>query len=194
MRRVWLTFDDGPSAKCTPAILGILRHHEIKATFFVVGKMIEGAEKVLDQIGMDGHGLGNHSFSHSDLRSLSEEEVAREILRTEKMIARHATPRKIFRPPYGRSNAKVERVVADLGYETIPWDVDPKNLGPPVPGWIWPHYGFHVIRRRASSCVLLHDVHPATVRQLDRFLRHLKRDPKLVFEPPSTLSKDSVVR
>jgi peptidoglycan/xylan/chitin deacetylase (PgdA/CDA1 family) len=193
-RRVWLTFDDGPSAKCTPAILGILRHHGIKSTFFVVGRMIEKAERVLDQIDMDGHSLGNHSFSHRDLRSLSEEEVALEILRTEKMIARHTTPRKLFRPPYGRSNAKVDRVVAELGYETIPWDVDPKNLGTPVPGWFWSHYGVHVISRRPSSCVLLHDVHPATVRQLDRFLRHLKRQANVVFEPPSTLSKDIVVR
>jgi peptidoglycan/xylan/chitin deacetylase (PgdA/CDA1 family) len=193
-RRVWLTFDDGPSGKCTPAILGILRHHEIKATFFVVGMMIEVAERVLDQIDMDGHSIGNHSFSHRDFRELSEEEIALEILRTEAMIARHATPRKIFRPPRGRSNATVDRVVAGLGYETIPWDVDPKNLGPPVPGWVWPYYGVHAIRRRSSSCVLLHDIHPATVRQLDRFLRHLKRDPNVVFEPPATLSKDVVVR
>jgi peptidoglycan/xylan/chitin deacetylase (PgdA/CDA1 family) len=189
-QRVWMTFDDGPSVKYTPPILGILRHHEIKAIFFAVGSMIERGGRVLEQVQADGHQIGNHSYSHPDFTTLTDEQMAAEILRTEDAIAKYAMPQKIFRPPYGRRNARVDAVVAKLGYRTILWDVDPKNLKW-VPQWIWPIYAIYQIRLRTSSCVLLHDVFPATSQQLDRFLRHLQLIEGLVFEHPSTL-RDAV--
>jgi peptidoglycan/xylan/chitin deacetylase (PgdA/CDA1 family) len=186
-KRLWLTFDDGPSAKYTPPILGILRHHQIKATFFVVGSMLTKGAMVVEQIEKDGHSIGNHSYSHPDLTGLTDDQIAMEIVRTEEAIVRHATPQKIFRPPYGRHNARVSGIAARLGYQMILWDVNPWNLGSPVPGWIWPRYGTYLVQRRSSSCVLLHDIHAATARHLDRFLRNLKSMDGLTFEPPVSL-------
>lgn len=61
----YLTFDDGPSPKATPEILKILRDYNIKATFFVVGTMVEKYPEVLKQVYDEGHVIGNHSYSHN---------------------------------------------------------------------------------------------------------------------------------
>lgn len=60
----YLTFDDGPSKNVTPAILDILKEYDIKATFFVVGYMVEKHPEILERIYEEGHTIGNHSYSH----------------------------------------------------------------------------------------------------------------------------------
>lgn len=61
----FLTFDDGPSAKTTPAVLKILDHYNIKATFFVIGSMAIINPNILKEEVKDGHSIGNHTFSHN---------------------------------------------------------------------------------------------------------------------------------
>lgn len=60
----YLTFDDGPSKVITPKILDILDKYDIKATFFVVGKMVDVNPDILKRIYNEGHSIGNHSYSH----------------------------------------------------------------------------------------------------------------------------------
>lgn len=60
----YLTFDDGPSKKVTPMILDILNEYNIKATFFVVGNMVEENPEILKRTFKEGHQIGNHSYSH----------------------------------------------------------------------------------------------------------------------------------
>lgn len=60
----YLTFDDGPSSQSTDAILDILGEYNIKATFFVVGKMVVNYPEVLQRTLEEGHAIGNHSYSH----------------------------------------------------------------------------------------------------------------------------------
>ncbi len=61
----YLTFDDGPSNIVTPKILDILAEYDIKATFFVLGKMIDVNPNILKRIYDEGHSIGNHSYSHT---------------------------------------------------------------------------------------------------------------------------------
>lgn len=60
----YLTFDDGPDDKVTPQILDILKRENVKATFFVLGNMVEQNPKVLKRIFDEGHAIGNHSYNH----------------------------------------------------------------------------------------------------------------------------------
>lgn len=64
-RFAYLTFDDGPSKNVTPAILDILKEYDIKATFFVVGYMVDRNPEILQRIYDEGHAIGNHSYSHN---------------------------------------------------------------------------------------------------------------------------------
>lgn len=61
----FLTFDDGPSTTVTPKILDILDDYNVKATFFVLGKMVEQNSDLLKRIAENGHGIGNHTYSHN---------------------------------------------------------------------------------------------------------------------------------
>lgn len=61
---VYLTFDDGPTPKITEDILDILKAHDVKATFFIVGKEVKGRENILKRIYEEGHGIGLHTYSH----------------------------------------------------------------------------------------------------------------------------------
>lgn len=65
---VFLTFDDGPSTNATPKILNTLKKHNIKATFFILGKNLDSypkSKEILKEILHDGHAIANHSYSHN---------------------------------------------------------------------------------------------------------------------------------
>ncbi|MBU3146777.1 polysaccharide deacetylase [Clostridium sp. CF012] len=62
---VYLTFDDGPTHVITAQLLDVLKKQNVKATFFVVGKEIEGKESILKRIYDEGHGIGLHTYSHN---------------------------------------------------------------------------------------------------------------------------------
>lgn len=70
MKRVALTFDDGPDNYYTPKILDILKEKSVPATFFVVGYQARLFPIVLQRIVTEGHQLGNHTFSHPRLPEL----------------------------------------------------------------------------------------------------------------------------
>jgi peptidoglycan/xylan/chitin deacetylase (PgdA/CDA1 family) len=65
IKLVYLTFDDGPTYIVTDAILDELKKGKVKATFFIVGKEIEGKEKILSRIYNEGHSIGLHTYSHN---------------------------------------------------------------------------------------------------------------------------------
>lgn len=103
VRRVALTFDDGPHPVCTPRLLKGLRERGVCASFFLLGQNIKGNETILEQMRGDGHLIGNHTFSHKDLTALTEEEAEREVIRAGNAIYEAAGVYTAFvRPPYGR--------------------------------------------------------------------------------------------
>lgn len=103
--RVYLTFDDGPSAY-TNEILDILAEYDIKATFFVVGKEDDKSKEALKRIVAEGHTLGMHSYSHkyADLYS-SEESFENDFLELKNYLEETTgVPCKFYRFPGGSSN------------------------------------------------------------------------------------------
>ncbi|MEH7563778.1 polysaccharide deacetylase family protein, partial [Priestia megaterium] len=78
---VALTFDDGPSAY-TVAILKILKRYNVRATFFVVGAEAEKFPRLIRRINREKHVIGNHTWSHPDITTLSKRELWKEITST----------------------------------------------------------------------------------------------------------------
>ena len=112
-KKVYLTFDDGPSTR-TEAILGILNEYGVKATFFVVGKEDEYSMEMYKKIVEDGHTLGMHSYSHQySVIYQSVEAFASDVERLE-VLLRTATGEevKLFRFPGGSSN-----LVSNIGMQ-----------------------------------------------------------------------------
>jgi peptidoglycan/xylan/chitin deacetylase (PgdA/CDA1 family) len=97
---VALTFDDGPKPGQTEAILGILKRHGVKASFFMVGRRIERHRELAARVLAEGHQLGNHSYSHHRLIFKSPSYVQEEIDKTDALLRELGVEGEIyFRAP-----------------------------------------------------------------------------------------------
>ena len=114
-RIVYLTFDDGPSPY-TPQILQILRSTGSTATFFQLGVNTHGQARIEAAIKAQGSNIGNHSYNHPDLTTLSAAQLKWQIA--------HGPRAKCFRPPYGATNKAVRQAIRRAGAHQVLWDVD----------------------------------------------------------------------
>ena len=78
-KRVAISFDDGPSSELTPKVLDILKRYGVHATFYIMGKHVPGNEEIIKQIVEQGHQVGNHSYSHPLLTTLTPEGVHQQV-------------------------------------------------------------------------------------------------------------------
>lgn len=124
---VGLTFDDGPGST-TSSLLNSLKQNGLRATMFNQGEYAAANPSLVRaQVGA-GMWVGNHSYTHPHLTQLSQSQIDSEIARTQQAIAGAGggTPR-LFRPPYGETNATVKTVAAKYGLTQIIWDVDSQD-------------------------------------------------------------------
>ncbi|MCD6010487.1 MAG: polysaccharide deacetylase family protein [Flavipsychrobacter sp.] len=122
---VALSFDDGPHNVLTPKILETLRLYNVPASFFVIGRNIEGNEDVLQKTFEEGHIIGNHSFCHdfwfdmySSKKMLDDMHIADNTI--EEAIGKKPV---LFRPPYGITNPALKKAIKKGRYLTIGWSV-----------------------------------------------------------------------
>lgn len=188
--QVALTFDDGPSPKTTPKILDILKKCNVKATFFLVGKMVKQYPNLVKRILQEGHTVGNHGYHHRQLHKQSARTIRKEITDTNKHIslvkknilednllssnltAMLRNKVVFFRPPYGSYDHHVVQTAKDLGMKVILWDIDPKDWKNPSPQRINDRIQKHV---RSGGIVLLHDFHKNTVKALPSIITDLHK-------------------
>jgi peptidoglycan/xylan/chitin deacetylase (PgdA/CDA1 family) len=125
---VGLTFDDGPSNAHTPALLNALKQNGLKATLFNEGQYAAAYPAQVRAEVAVGMWIGNHSYDHPHLTTLSQSQIDSEISRTQTAIASAGggTP-KLFRPPYGETNSTVKAVEAKYGLTEIIWNIDSQD-------------------------------------------------------------------
>jgi peptidoglycan/xylan/chitin deacetylase (PgdA/CDA1 family) len=125
---VGLTFDDGPSNDHTPALLNALKQNGLRATLFNEGRYAVAYPAQVRAEVAAGMWIGNHSYDHPHLTTLSQSQIDSEIGRTQTAIANAGggTP-KLFRPPYGETNSTVKAVEAKYGLTEIIWNVDSQD-------------------------------------------------------------------
>ncbi len=123
-RRIALTFDDGPHPVYTAEILDILKEYEIKATFFVIGTNAEGYPDLIRREIEDGHEIGNHTYTHTRIPTISNDELCREVLSCETAIKTNSYSPYLFRPPEGRYDSADLETLTRLGYSVVLWSVD----------------------------------------------------------------------
>jgi peptidoglycan/xylan/chitin deacetylase (PgdA/CDA1 family) len=180
-KKVWLTFDDGPHPEYTSAILDILSELNIRATFFVLGSSVRRmGTAVLERIRSDGHCIGSHGYSHRNLSTLSEDEVREEITSTESLITDLLSASRVFRPPYGASSPIVDRVLIELGYRKVLWNVDTRDWDPVFQPNGWVELAVSQISERKRALVLAHDTCRTTA---DHLADLVDRIGKAKFEP-----------
>jgi len=146
-----LTFDDGPSA-VTWALLDVLDRHGAHATFNVLGERIAGRERLLRRAAQDGHEIGVHGWSHGDHRDDPDARAGDAARTADAVMAVCGTRPRLFRPPFGLTNRRLEQAVASYGLRTVLWDVDPRDFEAPVDALL------AELRRRAWSAVTVSEL------------------------------------
>ncbi|MBE6599354.1 MAG: polysaccharide deacetylase family protein [Ruminococcaceae bacterium] len=154
-KKIALTFDDGPHPRYTPEILSILDEYGVKATFFVVGQNVDYYPDLVKAEVDGGHEVGNHTFSHANLRREQYEAVCAEITRTERLIFENTDFRsRLLRPPEGVYSQAVCDAAADHDYTIVLWSIDTKD---------WEHTPSEKIAEqvisevRGGDIILFHD-------------------------------------
>jgi len=178
---VYLTFDDGPSG-LTPNVLDILAEENVKATFFVLGSLVERYPDATKRIVDEGHAIGNHSYDHVYERLYTDfAEFFKQVTLTDEIIWRTTGVRTpLFRAPggtYRHFDPFYSYYMEQAGYAVYDWDVDSgdsrrkdvtaSEIIANITGATLKH----------EMIVLLHDGggHEETVQALPEIIRHFKR-------------------
>ncbi|MFJ4779953.1 polysaccharide deacetylase family protein [Streptomyces sp. NPDC088762] len=120
-----LTFDDGPDPRYTPGILDILARYGVRAMFFVCGEMAAENRDLLRRMAAEGHVIGNHTWTHPLIPTLSRPGLTSEIGRTSEVVQQAVGEAPVwFRAPYGAWNRAAFEIGAELGMEPLAWTVD----------------------------------------------------------------------
>ncbi|KPI10557.1 polysaccharide deacetylase [Actinobacteria bacterium OK074] len=166
---VGLTFDDGPSGS-TPALLNALTQNGLRATMFNEGQYAAAYPAQVRAQVSAGMWVGNHSYTHPHLTTLSQTQIDSEISRTQQAIASAGggTP-KLFRPPYGETNATVKAVEAAYGLTEIIWDVDSQDWNGASTDAIVAAAG----RLTSGQIILMHDWAANTLAAIPRIAQGL---------------------
>lgn len=165
-----LTFDDGPNHN-TAKILTTLEKYHIKATFFILGRNIEGNEKVIKKMSDLNMEIGNHMYSHKLLTKLTSDEITKEIKKVDNLIfeitGKNPT---LIRPSYGSYNNRIKKI---MDRPIIIWNIDTLD---------WKYHNSKKIYKRVmksisdGDIILMHDIYNATANSLELIIPELLKE------------------
>lgn len=168
---VALTFDDGPDAEYTELLLDGLKERGAKASFFLLGKCLEGREELVIRMKEEGHLIGNHTYNHVRLDRLTPSEAREEILKTNNRIYEITGEYPVFlRPPYGAWKKDLELYV-----EMIPvlWNVDTLDWKNQDVASVLASVRKNV---KNGSVILMHDEYATSVKAALAIVDELKKE------------------
>lgn len=172
VKEVALTFDDGPHPKFTPQILAILRKYNIKATFFVVGKMAKQYPYLVRAEAAAGHDVGNHTYDHVNLTKVPIPMISTEWTKCNQTIKSILGRDPVFaRPPGGDYDKDVIKAAMAADLTTVLWTDDPGDYAKPGDKTI----ENRVLRRMDNGgIILIHDGIQQTIDVLPQIIQHLQ--------------------
>ncbi|CAN5239582.1 hypothetical protein BH09MYX1_BH09MYX1_43670 [soil metagenome] len=179
-RFVTLTFDDGPSLESTTAVLDLLAQHHVHATFFFIGKYLDGTTKRASgaraaalAVKAGGHFIGSHTHDHSLLTILPRKKEAAQIddgiASIERVLGTKPT---LFRPPYGGLDATGEALMRERKLDLVMWSIEVGDMQNADEESMYEGL-VEQIDYAGGGTVLLHDAKKSTVRVLARLLTWL---------------------
>jgi endo-1,4-beta-xylanase len=168
---VALTFDDGPNPGNTNNLLNTLRANGVRATLFNTGQNAAANPSLVAAEAAAGMWIANHSYTHPHMLTLSSAQMSSELSRTQSAIqaAGGGTPR-LFRPPYGETNATLQSAASALGLRTVTWDVDSQDWNGASTAAIVQAAG----RLTNGQSILMHDQYATTIAAIPQIVSGLQ--------------------
>lgn len=179
---VTLSFDNGPEPEVTPVVLDVLAATRIRASFFVLGHKLAmpGRRALAERALVEGHWIGNHTYSHSTPLGLSTapDSAEAEIGRTEALIGDLAHPDRLFRPfggggrlgPHLLSPSVRDHLQAG-GYTCVLWNAIPRDWAEPD---AWVETALAQCKAQPLTLIVLHDLPTGAMAHLPRFLDEVR--------------------
>ena len=122
--KILLTFDDGPNPGTSEKILSTLNNLNISSLHFCVGENLKRYNELVKNFLNEGHTIGNHTYHHKTLTSLSANEALEEIKSVNSLMRNvYNYNIKYFRPPYGRINFRTKKVMDETGMKCVMWNL-----------------------------------------------------------------------
>ncbi|PWB23215.1 polysaccharide deacetylase family protein [Flavobacterium sp. HTF] len=123
-KKIYLTFDDGPTPEVTDWVLSELKKFEAKATFFCIGKNIKANSSLFEKLINEGHSIGNHTMNHINGWKSKTNDYVENVKNCATILSEENNlTALIFRPPYGKIKKEQSRILRNLGYKIVMWDV-----------------------------------------------------------------------
>ncbi|MBP2323288.1 cellulose synthase/poly-beta-1,6-N-acetylglucosamine synthase-like glycosyltransferase/peptidoglycan/xylan/chitin deacetylase (PgdA/CDA1 family) [Kibdelosporangium banguiense] len=199
-RTVALTFDDGPDPQWTPQVLAVLARHNVKATFFVTGTHAAEHPGLIRDILDQGHEIGNHTATHTDVRGAGDARTNLELRLTDVALAGAADVQtSLFRPPYSATPDSVDdlawQAYTAIGAEgrlVVLSDLDSRDWERPGTAEIVKN---STPRDERGAVVLMHDAggdRSQTVAALDQLILALRADGRTVGTVSETVGMTEV--
>jgi peptidoglycan/xylan/chitin deacetylase (PgdA/CDA1 family) len=173
VKKIALTFDDGPSAKLTPEVIAILKREKVSATFFMLGQSVERYPDVAKMVADAGFEIGDHTMNHARLLHMNADGIRMEIDGAADLIEKVTGKRPhLFRPPYGDVTATMRTVCAESKMVIVHWSVDPRDWAPKsTPDSV---FNATMKQMKPGAIVCIHDIHAKTIAALPRIIAELK--------------------
>jgi peptidoglycan-N-acetylglucosamine deacetylase len=154
-KQLALTYDDGPNHPHTLKLLEVLARHQVRATFFLIGRYVRERPDLVREIAGAGHAIGNHTFTHPLLIFQSASEIRKQLsdcrAAIQDAIGAHSN---LFRPPFGGRRPAVLRIARQLGLEPVMWNVTGYDWNAPPAAQIERKVTSQI---RGGDVILLHD-------------------------------------
>jgi peptidoglycan/xylan/chitin deacetylase (PgdA/CDA1 family) len=154
-KQLALTYDDGPNDPHTLKLIHVLAKHNVKATFFLIGRYVRMRPDIVRDLVQAGHVVGNHTQTHPLLIFQRAARVRRELEECQAAISEAVgSPASLFRPPVGGRRPVVMRIIREMGMKPVMWNIT---------GYDWNAKSADDIenmvsrRVRGGNVILLHD-------------------------------------
>jgi peptidoglycan/xylan/chitin deacetylase (PgdA/CDA1 family) len=156
-----LTYDDGPNDIVTERLLEVLAHHNIRASFFLIGRYVRQRPQIARAIAASGHLVGNHTMTHPWLAWQSSARIRQELTDCNTLLEDTlGIPIRFFRPPHGARRPAVLRIARSLGLTPVQWNIIPGDWQPIGAEEIAARAARGITRNRRqnrASNIVLHD-------------------------------------
>jgi len=153
-RAIVLTYDDGPGNRLTRSVVELLETYDARATFFLLGRRIDGGRETVELAHRAGHDLGVHTFDHGHAWKLTSRAAIEDIDRGYEAAAAWVPPDGLFRPPHGKVSLATWRAVRNRGARICWWTSDSGDTWPTLPPF---ERSSELVLRAGGGVVLMHD-------------------------------------